>query len=752
VYSLAAREAEGLGARELGCPMLFVALCKVELLQDDAALQAAGVGDAERTATRQEGRILAAAFEESGFDPVRARRKTRERWLHEQPDPETFGGHRTPACRAVFAGAEARAPGLALLPALLRVLLDTPDDVLQAALADQESAALGLRRALDARLPPAPESGLARFGRDLTRLAREGKLQPAVGRDAEIKQTARILMQAGKSSPILVGDAGVGKTAIVEGLALRLVAPDAPAALRDRTLIEVTPAALMAGTSLRGDLEARVQEIVATAARDPSLILFLDEAHTLLGARGVADLLKPSLARGELSCIAATTPREHRIAIEPDAALARRFQVVRVEEPGPEQARVILDGVRPRLEAHHGVTVGPDAIDAAIELSVRYLPEARLPDKAIDLLDQACTRLLLSTFTPRSGEGQAARSIDRSAVAAVVAERCQVPVEELTRDEAARILALDATLRRRVIGQEQAITGVAETLRAAKAGLRHPERPLGVFLLVGPTGTGKTELARAVAETLFGDERRLIRLDMSEFSQPHQVARLVGSPPGYIGHDEGGQLTEAVRARPHSVVLFDEVEKAHPNAHALFLQIFDQGRLQDGHGRSASFRETVIFLTSNLGAAPDAPSRMGFLASADPEANPEARALEAVRSAFPPELCNRIQKILVFRPLGAESVLGIVDKVAARANRSLAPQAITIELSDAARALLASEGFSPEYGARQLERVFGRLVEEPLARKILEGAVRPGQRVLVDAAQGGVSFSAGPPARGDRRA
>ncbi len=754
-HALSAHEAESLGAAEVGTEHLFIGLCKADALDDGATLQAFGLDAPAREAVRQEVTAFLRLLSESGLDPLRARRRLRDLWLREHADRQAFTGHRSEPCRAVFAAAERRMDGKTTLAALMRALLERPCPLIERALAEQKLQAPRVAAVFEAALPPVPEKGVARWGRDLSRLAREGRLRPALARHDQIKQGARLLLQAGKSNALLVGEAGVGKTAIAEGLAVRLAAPDAPAALGKTRIVEVSPGTLLAGTAHRGEFEERVQALIGEADRDPELVVFIDEAHSLLGsgvaARGglsAADLLKPALARGTLRCIAATTVEEYRQHIEPDGALARRFQVVWVDEPTREQALAILGGTRATLEAHHGVRIADAALEAAVDLSIRYLPESRLPAKAIDLLDQACTRALLATFSPKKG-GEAA-PIGRAEVASVVSERSHVPVEDLREEDAKRMLGMEDALRRRVIGQDAAVARLAEALRTAKAGLRDPRRPLGVFLLLGPTGTGKTELARALAEFLFGDERRLIRLDMSEYSDKHQAARLVGSPPGYVGHDEGGQLTEAVRARPYSVVLFDEVEKAHPDVHNLFLQIFEEGSLTDGHGRKASFREAVILLTSNLGADADAaaPRVMGFQRAPADGADPAEQAmLAAVERAFRPELRNRIQKVLLFRELGPEAVRGIVDKVLSRTNQSLAPRGIVLDLSAEARDLLATRGYSREFGARALERTFATLVEEPLGRLILEGRVRPGHRVAIGVAGGELSFAESPASR-----
>jgi ATP-dependent Clp protease ATP-binding subunit ClpC len=508
-------------------------------------------------------------------------------------------------------------------------------------------------------------------------------------------------------------------------------------------------ASLVAGTKYRGEFEERMQGLIREVTEADDVILFIDEVHTILGAGAAegtvdaANILKPALTRGDLRCIGATTIGEYRKHIEKDPALERRFQMVWVDEPTREEAVEILRGLRPRFEEHHGLQITDEAIEAAVELSMRYLPDFRLPDKAIDLIDQACASGRIATLSAFS-DLPAVASIGRPEVAAVVAQRCRLPVERLTEDDAARLLRMEEALRRRVIGQEEAVRAVSEAVRTARAGLKDPRRPIGVFLFVGTTGTGKTELAKALAEFLFDDEQRLIRIDMSEYMEKHAVSRLIGAPPGYVGYEEEGQLTGPVRSNPYSVVLFDEVEKAHPDVFDIFLQIFDDGRLTDARGRRASFSETVIILTSNLGnriegaARPIGLQLAGAAAKAG-DAEQETyrrRIMDAVKGALRPELLNRIQRTVFFFPLSQESLRQIIDKILGGLRQRLRGRRVNVELSEAAYDLLMQEGSHPQFGAREMERAIDRLLVQPLGKALLEGRFAEGTTVRVDAGDG----------------
>jgi len=632
---------------------------------------------------------------------------------------------------------------------------------------------------------------LDRYGRDLTLLAREGSLPPLIGREQEMLGLARVLVRQRKANAVLVGEAGVGKTGIVEGLAARLTAGGAPADLTDVRIVELTMSALVAGTKYRGEFEERMEAVLKEARETPGLILFLDELHTVLGAGAAsgatdaASILKPMLARGEIRVIGATTASEYHRYVEEDPALQRRFAVIWVEEPTRAEAVEILQGVAGFMERHHHVEIAEDAPATAVELAMRYLPEQHLPDKAIDLLDQACAAARIPSLGPavpaspspstlsanhapvtpgpsrdtspdptadqadqvdpqadplRASPAPSSTStirVSRADLISVVAERTRIPVERVAVTEARRLLDLEAHLSRRVIGQEPAVTAVAEAVRASRAGLGDPRRPIGVFLLAGPTGSGKTELAKALAGFLFDDERRLLRIDMSEYQDRYTVSRLLGAPPGYLGHDREGQLSGPLRAHPHSVVLFDEVEKAHPEVLDLFLQIFDEGQLTDARGRRISFTESVVMMTTNLGYERGADDGIGFraggrVADRAPTAGP-GRIMAELRRVLRPELLGRVGNVVVFDPLSREALEAVLTKLIARVHDRLADRALTLELDQPARDLLLNEGADPRSGARALEQTVERLLVQPLGRELLAGAFPDGSIVHVTA-------------------
>jgi ATP-dependent Clp protease ATP-binding subunit ClpC len=773
VWNIAAIEAQVGRAREIEPTHMLIGLCKLCDLKWGPlfAAQPIGAGEAMHDLTA-DATQLRQLFERAALDPQYLRRRLRALALQEGP-AVTAGQvmHRNPATRRLFRRAEQLAAGEVnsmLRPShLLQAVLETP-----AAFWRPVFLELGVPNPLEAilghdtdALRQAAENGqgrstpyLDRFGRDLTQLASEDRLDPLIGRRAELRALVRVLLQQRKRNAILIGEAGVGKTCIVEGLAQWLNRTKVPPALKDKRVVEIGMASCLAGTKYRGEFEERLQGVLGEAAQGNDVILFIDEIHTVLGAGGegasdAANILKPALARGELHCVGATTLHEYRRSIEQDPALERRFQVIQVEEPSREEALAILKGLQSRFEAHSGATITDAALEAAVDLSMRYLPDLRLPDKAIDLIDQACACAYLPSLS-LSGNQAPGVHIDREAVAARVAERCGLPLERFTADEAKRLLHMEAVLRQRVIGQDEAIHTVAEVIRSARVGLKDPHRPVGVFLFVGSTGTGKTELAKALSEFLFDDERRLIRLDMSEYMERHTVSRLIGAPPGYIGYDAEGQLTGPVRTHPYSVVLFDEVEKAHPEVLNIFLQLFDAGRLTDAHGRSVSFTETVIILTSNLGSRALLPARaIGFISpetqgSMSERDTHRRQVLEALHESLRPELLNRIQHIVFFEPLSPGVVRQIIDKLMCNLQGQLHQHDLQLRLTEAAYTFLMEQGFDPQFGARRMERAVQRWLVQPLGKALLEDRFDEGMTVHVDVSEGALKLHPRGPSEG----
>ena len=598
-------------------------------------------------------------------------------------------------------------------------------------------------------------SALAECGVDLCADARAGKLDPVLGRDEEVERILRILVRRRKSNPCLVGDPGVGKTAIAEGLARLIVAGDVPERLKDKRVISLQLGLLLANTKYRGEFEERLKNVIEEVKAAGDIILFVDELHMLVGAGGTGEdggmdagnLMKPALARGELQCIGATTVEEYRKHIEKDAALERRFQPVRIGEPSPEDSLKILEGLRETYEAHHDVTFAPDALPAAVKLATRYITDRFLPDKAIDVIDEAGAMVQLAAAKAGKGPGGGARpAVDASHVAEVVAQWTGVPVRQLSEDESTTLLNIEDTLSDRVVGQREAVTAISRAVRRARSGLADGARPTASMIFAGPTGVGKTELAKAVAESYYGAEKSMVRIDMSEYMESVAVSRLVGAPPGYVGYAEGGQLTEAVRRDPHTLVLLDEIEKAHPDVFNVLLQVLEDGRLTDSKGRTVDFTNAMLVMTSNVGSKAilssmnASPGKNG--SGADEDEAAYARVRREVRrelgATYRPEFLNRLDEIIVFRPLTKPEVGEIARLMLGSVRRRAAQRGVTLAFDESFEALLLAEGFSPRYGARPMRRAVQRLLENPLSECILDGFAGDGETLDVSADGGTV--------------
>lgn len=644
---------------------------------------------------------------------------------------------------------------------------------------------------------------LDEYSRNLTQMAREGKLDPVIGREKEIRRLIQILSRRTKNNPCLIGEPGVGKTAVVEGLAQMIASGDVPDTIADKRVMTLDLSGMVAGSKYRGEFEERIKRVIAEVVESGDVLLFIDEIHTIIGAGGAegaldaSNILKPSLARGELQLIGATTVNEYRKYIEKDAALERRFQPVMVDEPTEEESVAILKGLRSRYEEHHRVEITDEALEAAVKLSSRYINDRFLPDKAIDLIDEASSRVRLMNYTKpekireleakigqleeekeqaikteayeKAGEIKKKQQkmrdriaqienkwqeerlskkliVGENEIAQVVSGWTKIPVQKLEEGESERLRNLEGILHQRVVGQEEAVTAVSKAIRRGRVGLKDPRRPIGSFLFLGPTGVGKTELSKALAEAMFGTESSLIRVDMSEYMEKHSVSKMIGSPPGYVGYEEGGQLSEKVRRNPYSVILFDEIEKAHPDVFNILLQVLDDGHITDAQGRKIDFKNTVIIMTSNAGAENIiSPKRLGFGTASDAKADysfMKDRVMEEVRRLFKPEFLNRIDEIIVFHQLNKENMKGIVEIMLSSIEKRTREQLnIHLSVSEEAKALLVEKGYDEKYGARPLRRTIQTMLEDQLAQELLDGRIKPGSRVEMGAGTQGLTFT-----------
>ncbi len=765
VYILAASEAKFLKSIYLEPEHFLVGMFKLENVVQHDSMLPEKFDEGQKQEIVQEAAQLSALWKQFNLDPKQFRRRLRFLISQEQVETGDFSGHRSPRGREMFADAEAVSEEngdetlelTSLLAACLRMdspmmsMLFEEYNVDQEELADEaeEWEAKQPIPTIEQETPEeeAPEEfpfdgvaehKLAKYGRDLTYLAHQGKLGPIIGRREEIKSIGRILTQRSRNNPLLLGDPGVGKTAVVEGLALYAVSDDAVELLRNFHIVEIAMSALVAGTKYRGEFEAKIQEVIDIAKDEENLVLFIDELHSMMGAGAgegsldASNILKPALGRGDISCIGASTTAEFRKYIEPDGAMTRRFQVVWIDEPSQEETLQILQGLKPKLEEHHAIRIDDSILEPTVKLTSRFLTDGYQPDKAIMVLDEACARrklLTIGTLAP----GMQTSALELEDIGEVIARRSQVPLEViLTRDEE-RLLKIEDEISKSIIGQDHAISAVAKAIRISRAGLKPANRP-GVLLFAGPTGTGKTELAKVLSRFLFFDDNRLIRLDMSEYAEQHSSAKILGSPPGYIGFAEESQFIREIRLHPYSVILLDEVEKAHPDIMKTFLQVFDEGRLTDARGRTINCSEAIFIMTTNLGTGIKVKPAIGFMLTDDEAAKQQASAVQqyqqAIAKYMSPELVNRIQEIVIFKPLSKEAISRILDLYIAATNKRLVDRKIELSLDESAKALISQDGYSQDYGARFLKRIYDRWITEPLSEQILSGKLTSGDKAI----------------------
>ena len=764
VWQVAAGEAAMAGHEFVEKEHLFQAALKLAEVVPHMTAKQLGLGAGDFESVQAEIENLASALQDAELNTREVRYRLRALVGRGTFNHGQEVVHRSNETRRLFAKIEALAgQGPVRIVHLLLVILHEPGGRIEQAFrefnTDKDRLAKALARSLESNSKPKQSQDkqtnlVEKFGRDLTALARDGKISPVIGRRDELLQVVRTLARKGKSNPLLVGDPGVGKTAVVYALALRIASGQVVPELQNKRVVEINLAGLVAGTTLRGQFEERVTGLIEELRDSPDIIIFLDEVHTIIGAgdssgtMDAANIFKPALASGEINCIGATTWDEYRKYIAKDPALERRFQPVEVKEPTPDEAVAILEGLRSGYEEHHNVKIDPGALEAAVRLTIRYLPDRRLPDKAIDALDEACVRTKISRLSYSKGSRPL---VTARSVAEVVAAWSGRPVEEGL-DENARFLNMEETLGKRVIGQEAAIGTICRLIRLSRAGLRDASKPWGVVLLAGASGVGKTELAKALAEMLFGSDQELIRIDMSEFMEQHNVARLIGSPPGYVGHDEEGELTGKLRRKPHSVVVFDEMEKAHPRVLDLLLQLFDEGRITDAKGKTVDATSAFFIMTSNIGqrewqeGLAQRGQRIGFAdAAGGPAASRRAFfdehqqfTVDQVKKAVRPELFNRLDEVVVFRPLDLQGLMAVAEKLLGRLQARLRDKGYRLEIDRAVHEHLAARCIERGDGARPLARLIELEIAAPAAQAVLEKSVPGGKLVRVNLGREGI--------------